>query len=181
MRSRDTMVFLASAYPDLGSAKQDYQAVQDLYYETNSIDALDVAVVGKQDIGKVKIFKKHEQPTSYGALVGEGWGLATGLAVALFPDSALGMGFLVGSAAACAGNGAISGHVARGLGWENLRTLGEILESADAGVVAVATTDAALHVQQVMSQAKQVELREAVIDMRELEKDIRDAYREAVA
>lgn len=61
---------------------------RDLYYGTDLIDTFDAAVIAKKDNGKVKIYKKHEQPTRHGGWTGAGWGLATGLGIALFPAAA---------------------------------------------------------------------------------------------
>jgi hypothetical protein len=44
--------------------------------------------------GKVKILEKHEQPTRKGGWRGAGIGLATGVAIALFPAAAIGGGLL---------------------------------------------------------------------------------------
>ncbi len=90
MADYDTFVFFAGVYPNAALAEEDYQTVKDIYYTTNLIDTFDAAVVGKEADGKVKIHKKHEEPTRQGAWKGAGWGLATGLVVALFPAAVIG-------------------------------------------------------------------------------------------
>ena len=92
MADSDTFVFFAGVYPNASLAEEDYQTVKDIYYTTNLIDTFDAAVVGKEADGKVKIHKKHEEPTRRGAWSGAGWGLATGLVVALFPAAVIGGG-----------------------------------------------------------------------------------------
>ena len=129
MADYDTYMFYAGTYPDVGTAEQDYQAVKDLYYETNIIDTFDAAVVGKKENGKVKIYKKHEQPTRHGGWTGAGWGLATGLVVALFPAAAIGGGLLAGTTAAGSGIGAIAWHASGGMSRGDLKDLGETLDA----------------------------------------------------
>ena len=67
------------------------------------IDAYDAAVIERKESGKVKIVRKHETPTRVGGVLGGGVGLATGLAIALFPAAAIGGGLL----AATTGGGAL--------------------------------------------------------------------------
>ena len=62
-----TMRAIAAAYDSVDGAEADYQVVKDLYYGLNLMDTFDAAVVTKNEKGKVKIVKKHEQPTRQGA------------------------------------------------------------------------------------------------------------------
>jgi uncharacterized membrane protein len=177
----DTYVFYAGIYPDVDTAEHDYQAVKDLYYESNLIDTFDAAVVGKKEGGKVKIYKKHEQPTRHGGWVGAGWGLATGLVVALFPAAAVGAGLLAGTTAAGAGIGAIAGHVSGGMSRGDLKDLGETLDAGEAALVVAAASDVAAKVQAAMSQAEKIESKQAQIDPDQLEKDSKEAQNEATS
>jgi uncharacterized membrane protein len=181
MADYDTYVFYAGVYPDVDTAEQDYQAVKDMYYETNLIDTFDAAVVGKKKSGKVKIYKKHEQPTRHGGWVGAGWGLATGLVVALFPAAAIGGGLLAGTTAAGAGLGAIAGHVSGGMSRGDLKDLGETLDAGEAALVVAAASDVAAKVQAAMSQAEKIESKQAQIDPDQLEKDSKEAQNEATS
>jgi uncharacterized membrane protein len=181
MADYDTYVFYAGVYPDVDTAEQDYQAVKDMYYETNLIDTFDAAVVGKKESGKVKIYKKHEQPTRHGGWVGAGWGLATGLVVALFPAAAIGGGLLAGTTAAGAGLGAIAGHVSGGMSRSDLKDLGDTLDAGEAALVVAAATDMASKVQAAMSQAEKVESKQVQVDADEMEKDSKDAQKEATS
>ncbi len=92
MANYDTFVFYAGTYPDVESAKQDYEAVKSLHYDMDLIDSFDAAIIEKKEDGKVKVVKKHEQPTRHGGWVGAGWGLAAGFVMALFPAAAIGTG-----------------------------------------------------------------------------------------
>jgi len=181
MADYDTYMFYAGVYPDVDTAEQDYQAVKDIYYQTNIIDTFDAAVVGKKESGKVKIYKKHEQPTRHGGWVGAGWGLATGLVVALFPAAAIGGGLLAGTTAAGAGLGAIAGHVSGGMSRSDLKDLGDTLDAGEAALVVAAATDMASKVQAAMSQAEKVESKQVQVDADEMEKDSKDAQKEATS
>jgi uncharacterized membrane protein len=179
MANYDTYMFYAGRYPDVESAEQDYQAVKAIYYATDIIDTFDAAVVGKKENGKVKIYKKHEQPTRHGGWVGAGWGLATGLAIALFPAAAIGGGLLAGTTAAGAGLGAITGHVAGGMSRSDLKDLGENLDAGEAGLVVAAASNVADKVKAAMANADKIESKQVQVDTDEMEKDSKDAAAEA--
>jgi uncharacterized membrane protein len=170
----DTFVMFAGV-SDVSNAEADYQAVKDLYYLTDLIDTFDAAVIGKTDKGKVKIYKKHEQPTRHGGWTGGGWGLATGLAVALFPAAAIGGGLLAGTTAIGAGVGAIAGHVAGGMNRGDLKDLGEQLDAGEAALIVAAASDIADKVKEAISQADEVLSKQAQIDADDLAKEVEDA------
>ncbi len=174
-------MFIVGIYPDVDTAEQDYQAVNDLYYETNLIDTFDAAVVGKNDSGNVKIYRKHEQPTRNGGRVEAGWGLATGLVVALFPAAAVGGGLVAGTTAAGAGIGAIARHVSEGMSRGDLDDLGDTLDAGEAALVVAATSDVASSVQASMSQAEKSDSKQVQIDDDELEKDSKEALKAATS
>src|SRR5664279_5212228 len=85
----DTLYVVAASYENVDDAIADYEAIKQLYYAVKTSDDFDAAVIEKDDEGKVHIVKKHEQPTRHGAAVGLGWGLAAGVAAALFPPVGL--------------------------------------------------------------------------------------------
>ena len=140
----DTFVLVAAQYDNQEDALADYAAVKAAYTELDIIDTYDAAVISKDSDGKVKIVKRHEQPTRDGLVGGLYVGLAVGALVALFPAVALGAGLLVGSAAG-AGIGAIAGHAAAGLSREDLKDLGELLDEGDSGFLLIAATDLEAH------------------------------------
>jgi uncharacterized membrane protein len=181
MGDYDTYVFFVGIYPDVDTAEHDYQAVKDLYYETNLIDTFDAAVVGKKENGNLKIYRKHERPTRHGGWVGAGWGLATGLVVALFPAAAVGGGLLAGTTAAGAGIGAIARHVSGGMSRGDLKDLGDTLDAGKAALVVAAASDVANTVQAVMSRAEKIDSKQVQIDTDELEKDSKEAQKEATS
>lgn len=171
----DTYMMFAGVYSDEATAEADYQAVKDLYYETNLIDTFDAAVIGKTEDGKVKIYKKHEQPTRHGGWTGAGWGLATGLAIALFPAAAIGGGLLAGTTAIGAGVGAIAGHVSGGMNRSDLKELGDQLDAGEAALIVAAASDVADKVKTAISQADEVLSKQAQIDADDLAKEVDDA------
>ena len=136
----DTFLLIAAQYDNEEAALADYEAVKAVYHETHIIDTFDAAVVTKDADGKVKIVKRHEQPTRDAAKGGLGVGLAVGALVALFPAVGLGAGLLFGGAAG-AGVGAVAGHAAAGLSRTDLKELGELLDAGESGFVLVAATD----------------------------------------
>jgi uncharacterized membrane protein len=181
MGDYDTYVFFVGIYPDVDTAEHDYQAVKDLYYEVNLIDTFDAAVVGKNESGKVKIYRKPEPPTRNGGGVGAGWGLATGLVAALFPAAAVGGGLVAGTTAAGAGSGTIAGHVLGGMSRGDLEDLGETLDAGEAALVVAAASDVANMVQASMSQAEKIDSKQVQIDADQLETDSKEAQKEATS
>jgi len=96
----------------------------------------DAAVIAKDAEGKVSIVKKHEQPTRHGAAVGLGWGLAAGVAAALFPPVGI-LGALALGAGGGAAIGAVAGHASGGMSRTDLKELGETLDDGTAGLLVV--------------------------------------------
>lgn len=136
----DTFLLIAAQYDNEEAALADYESVKAVYHETHIIDTFDAAVVTKDADGKVKIVKRHEQPTRDAAKGGLGVGLAVGALVALFPAVGIGAGLLFGGAAG-AGIGAVAGHAAAGLSRSDLKELGELLDAGESGFLLVAATD----------------------------------------
>lgn len=122
MSEKDTVLILAAAYGDVADAEADYEAIKALYYDVKTSHDFDAAVIDRDENGKVRVVKKHEQPTRHGAAVGMGWGLAVGAACVLMPGIAL-VG-LAGGAAAGATIGAVTGHVKGGMSDGDLKRLG---------------------------------------------------------
>ena len=139
-QEKDTLYVIAGAYDDVDSAVADYEAVKALYREVKTSHDFDAAVVAKDEDGKVRIVKKHEQPTRHGAAVGLGWGLAVGVTAALFPPVGIG---LATAGAGGAAIGAVAGHASDGLSRGDLKELGETLDEGEAGLIVVYETNLA--------------------------------------
>ncbi len=131
----DTLYVAAAAYDDVDAAVADYEAVKELYKAVRSSHDFDAAVIAKSEDGaKVRIVKKHEQPTRHGAAVGLGWGLAVGVTAALFPPIGIGIATAGGAGAAI---GAVAGHAGKGMSRGDLKDLGDTLDAGQAGLVVV--------------------------------------------
>lgn len=139
-QEKDTLYVIAGAYDDVDSAVADYEAVKALYREVKTSHDFDAAVVAKDEGGKVRIVKKHEQPTRHGAAVGLGWGLAVGVTAALFPPVGIG---LATAGAGGAAIGAVAGHASDGMSRGDLKELGETLDEGEAGLIVVYETNLA--------------------------------------
>jgi uncharacterized membrane protein len=136
MSEKDTLLVLAASYDRLADAEADYEAVKALYYSAAASHDFDAAVLDRDADGKVRVVRKHEQPTRHGAAKGLGWGLAIGAACALFPAIGI-VGGLAAGGGAGAVIGAVTGHVKGGLDNADLKQLGEVLNKGQAGLIAV--------------------------------------------
>jgi uncharacterized membrane protein len=179
MAEFDTFILFAAEYTDLAAAEADYETVKQLYYELDLVDTFDAAIVEKKDDGKVKIVKKHEQPTRTGAWVGGGLGLAAGAVIALFPAAAIGGGLLAGTTAGGAALGALAGHAAGGLPRHDLKELGEGLDAGDAGLIVVAAVDIEGRIDDAIKRSDKIIKKQMKADRKELEKEIKEAEKEA--
>ena len=166
----DTLFVYAGVYNSVGDAEADYELVKELHTEAGLIDAYDAAVIERREGGKTKIVRKHETPTRAGGVLGGGIGLATGLAVALFPFAAVGGGLLAGTTAGGAILGAVAGHAAAGMSRHDLKELGEHLDAGQAGLVVVAVADMGAKVEYAMRRAAKVEQKQIEADIAELER-----------
>ena len=142
MTDNDTLLVLAASYDSVSDAEVDYEAVKALYYEVEASHDFDAAVIDRDDEGKVRVVKKHEQPTRHGAAKGLGWGLAIGAVCAIFPPVALAGGMIAGGAAG-ATIGAVTGHVKGGMDDGDLKQLGTTLGKGKAGLLVVYATNMA--------------------------------------
>src|SRR4051812_47045602 len=171
----DTFMVYVGVYPDVEAAEADYKLVHDLHTKEDLIDAYDAAVIHKKDDGKVKITRKHETPTRVGGVLGGGFGLATGLVVALFPFAAIGGGLLAATAGGGAVLGAVAGHAAAGMSRDDLKVLGEQLDNGQAGLVVVGITDMEARIKEAMRRAEKLEAKQLKADVGAIEQDARGA------
>ena len=167
----DTFVLVASQYDNLDDALADYHAVQVAYSDLGIIDTYDAAVVSRDEHGKVKIVKRHEQPTRDAAKGGLVVGFAIGALVALFPAVGIGAGLIFGSAGGAA-LGAVAGHAAAGMSRNDLKELGELLDDGQSGLVLVAATDVEAHIDRAVKRAKKTMKKQLQADADSLKKEI---------
>ena len=123
---------------------------------------------------KVSIVKKHEQPTRHGAAVGLGWGLAAGVAVALFPPVGI-LGALAVGAGGGAAIGAVAGHAHGGMSRTDLKELGETLDDGTAGLLVVYEANLAEQVAANIKAANKVLARETDMAADRLAEDLKQA------
>jgi len=173
-----TMTVFAASYKNLDAAESDYDTVKALYHELDLMDTFDAAVLQKNQKGKIKIVKKHEQPTRDGAWRGAGWGLATGLVAALFPAAAIGTGLLALTTGAGAAIGALAGHAVGGMSRGDLKDLGEGLDVGEAGLIVIAATDIGARVEKALNAAQKVIKKEIKADQKAIEKEIKEEIKE---
>ncbi len=171
----DTFMVYVGVYGDVEDAKADYELIHDLHTKAGLIDAYDAAVLQRRDDGKVKIVKKHETPTRVGGVLGGGVGLATGLAIAIFPFAAIGGGLLAATTAGGAILGAVTGHAAAGMSRDDLKELGEQLDNGQAGLVVVGVSDMGAKIEREMRRAEKVQSKELKADVEEIERDAKTA------
>jgi len=175
MADYDTFILFGAVYDNTDAAEMDYEAVKSLYYDWHLIDNFDAAIVTKRDDGKVKILKKHEQPTRKGGWRGAGIGLATGVAIALFPAAAIGGGLLAATTGTGAALGAVAGHAVAGMSRSDLKELGEKLDAGETGLIVVAAADVGSKVEQALAGASDVTTKELKASDEEIEKDVAEA------
>ena len=179
MTDYDTFMLLGAVYSDQDVAELDYEAVKSLYYDWQLIDDFDAAIVAKRHDGKVKIVKKHEQPTRKGGWRGAGLGLATGAVIALFPAAAIGTGLLAATTGGGAAIGAIAGHVTKGMSRSDLKDLAEHLEAGQCGLIVVAASDVSSKIKEIVKNANAVLEEDLKIDDAELDSDLEEAALES--
>ncbi|WP_167001808.1 DUF1269 domain-containing protein [Mumia sp. ZJ430] len=170
----DTLIVFGASYDNEDDAVADYDAVKALYKDADLLDTYDAAVISKHEDGKVKIVKKHEQPTRHGAWGGLGIGLVGGALVALFPAITIGGALIVGGVGGGA-LGALAGHVTRGMSRHDLKELGELLDDGQSGLVVVAATDMESRVEGTLRRAAKVTKKELRADEKALEAEIDEA------
>ena len=134
MSKSDTLLVLGASYDSVSDAEVDYEAVKALYYNAGVGHEFDAAVLERGADGKVKVEKKHEQSTRHGA-----WeGLAIGALTAILPGIGLGVGMAAG-----AGIGAVTGHFKGGISDDDLKQLGTVLDTGQAGLIVLYATNMA--------------------------------------
>ena len=176
-QDKDTLYVIAAAYEDVDAAVADYEAVKLLYRAVRSSHDFDAAVIAKDSNAKVRIVKKHEQPTRHGAAVGLGYGLAVGVVAALFPPVAIG---IAAAGAGGAAIGGVAGHAHGGISRAGLKELGETLDDGQAGLVVIYETNLADQVAANIKAANRIVSRATDMAADQLAADMRAADAAAI-
>lgn len=173
----ETYVAVAAQYETEDAAVADFDALRDHYKEDDKHDhgPLDVAVITRGLDGKLAIVKRDEGAKGHKTRKGLSIGLASGLAVALFPAVALGGALLVAGGSG-AGIGAIAGHISRKTPSQDLEAISETLDAGSAGIVLVVAPADADEVQEHLGNATKVRTKELTVDKDELDKEVEGSY-----
>ena len=127
MAEKGNVILYLGAYGDRAAAVADFDAIRALHAEKKLGD-FEAAVFLKEEGGKVRILDTTATERSFGAKAGAATGAVIGL---IFPPA------LIGTALAGAGVGALAGHFMRGLKRDDIKTMGEMLDAGEAGVVLI--------------------------------------------
>jgi len=168
----------ATSDEDYATAKIDYDKVKGLY-KSDAIGEYDAAVIRDRAGRKVQISDKHEQDMHTRGWEGAGWGLAAGVAVALFPAAAIGGGLLAATTGGGAAIGMISGHVSAGMSRGDLHELGKGLDDGQAAVIVSVDAGQEDAVTAVLTGAKRVISKPLKIDADALKADLDDVQSDA--
>jgi uncharacterized membrane protein len=175
----DTFMVVTGIYANVDDALDDYASIKALQTEEGLLDAFDAAVIERKDNGKVKVVKKHEDPTRAAGLAGGGVGLAAGVVIALFPAAAIGGGLLLGTTAGGAALGALAGHAVAGMSRHDLKELGEELDNGQAALLMVGASDLSGKLEKAMAKAEKKSKKELKADLDDVKKDVEEAEAEA--
>ncbi|MDP2307633.1 MAG: DUF1269 domain-containing protein [Pseudomonadota bacterium] len=161
----DTLYVSAASYDDVKTAVGEYDTINALYNQLGTSYEFDAAVIEKTPSGHVRIVRTREQPSRHGAAMGLSWGLAAGVIAALFPAVGIWAGLAAGGGAGAL-IGALAGHVVGGMNRGDLKTLGDLLDRGQAGLVVVYAANRADQVANLLKAANvlKFELRDAAID-----------------
>jgi uncharacterized membrane protein len=173
-RMSDTLYVLAASYDGVNDALAEYETIEVAYRHVGSTHDFDAAVIAKDEAGKVKIVRRHEEPKRHGAAVGLNWGLAAGAVAALFPAVGI-IGALAVGGGAGAALGAVAGHASGGMSREDLMALGDVLDRGDAGLVVVYAADMADRVTSNVNAAHSQVTRTTTVTAEQLAEDVREA------
>lgn len=166
MSEKDTLLVLGASYDSVSDAEVDYEAVKAMYHNAGVGHDFDAAIVERGDDGKVKVARKHEEPTRHGAKMG----LAFGALAAILP----GIGLLAGAAVG-AGVGAVAGHMKGGIDNDDLKQLGTVLEKGEAGLIVIYATNMADQVAASIKAENKFVSKEIEANADELAKQIKAA------
>jgi hypothetical protein len=143
---------LAAAYDSVEDATADFEGLNAAFKHVGTSGEFDAIVLGRDADGKVEIVDRHDEATHHARTVGIGCGMAGGIVAALFPGIGI-LGALAIGGAAGAAIGTHAGHTARAMSREDLKTLGEVLDSGAAGLVVFYGPDMADRVSTGVSRA----------------------------
>ena len=167
----DKPVFIyAATYSDTDDAWADYDILVELHAE-KLVGTYDVAVVNKDDKGKVHVHK-HEKPTQHGA-----WGgLAVGALVGVvFPAA------FVGATVTGGLIGGLGAHFKEGLSRGDVKELGEMLDGGEAAIVVIGESRVEEQLSKALTRAQRSFEKEVDADSKQFKKELEAAEKELTA
>ncbi|MET4637178.1 hypothetical protein [Mycetocola sp. 2940] len=172
----ETYVALAAQYASEEDAVTDFEELQSHYKDDkHQHGPLDVAVITRGLDGELAIVKRDEGPKGHKTRKGLSIGLASGLAVALFPAVALGGALLVAGGSG-AGIGAIANHISRKTPSKDLEAISATLDAGSAGIVLVVDPADADEVEKLLAKATKVTKRDVAVDKEKLDDEVEGDY-----
>lgn len=163
--SDDPVFLYVGVYADTAKAESDLEVVRELH-SSKVIGTFDAAVAYKESDGTVKV---HRTASTHAGWTGVAAGAVIGL---LFPPSIIGTAIVGGVA------GSVIGHFWRGLSRNDLKELGEMLDSGEAALIVVGKDrlEEALEKAGLVAQ-RHIE-KELKVDAKELDKELAKASKE---
>jgi hypothetical protein len=169
-------VAIAAQYADEAQAAADFdEMATHLKESSHNHDFFDAALIRRALDGKLTVVKREESEKHGSTKKGLKIGLATGLAVALFPAVALG-GALAVVGGSGAGLGAVAGHISRKSPSKDLEAISETLSAGSAGIVLVIDPADADEVKTSLVNATKLTQRDLAVDRERLDDEVDGAY-----
>jgi uncharacterized membrane protein len=125
---------LAASYDRLEDARAAYEEIEVAHKHVGHHQQLDVAILNRGPGGELEVLDRRDTETHDRTVEGLGWGLAVGAVTAIFPAVGI-FGALAAGGTVGAVMGRLSGHATRALSRDDLKTLGEVLDQGDSGLV----------------------------------------------
>lgn len=150
---QETLEFIIGVHRDLSAAESDFVSVEREFGPSRA-RVWDGVVIAKKRDGTERIYRRTTNRGSDATATAADLGLATGLAVALFPSAWIGVG--PPTRAASAEIAAAAACVIQGLGRRALGRLGEGLDAADAALIVAAPETAAVAARAAMANAESI-------------------------
>jgi uncharacterized membrane protein len=164
-KDNEVTVIYAGAYDSLDEAQLDFVTIKDLHHE-KFVGKYDSALFTKEDDGSVKIIDTDATSRSKGLKIGAAAGAVVGI---LFPPA------ILAGAIAGGGVGLMAGHFSRGLKRDDIKEMGELLDTGQAGIVFVGVATPDQGVEHYMAHATKITKKQADVDAEETKKTMDQA------
>jgi uncharacterized membrane protein len=161
----EVTIVYAGAYSSLDEAELDFLTIKDLHRE-KWVGKYEAALFTKEEDGSVKIIDTDATSRTKGLKIGAAAGAVVGI---LFPPS------LIVGAIAGGGVGLMAGHFSRGLKRDDIKELGELLDTGQAGIVFVGVATPDQGVERYMKHAVKIMKKQVDAEAEEMKKAIDEA------